>query len=216
MTTTSPTIAPSTTDDATVLIQPADNAVARMVLNAAVATISARGYHGTSVRDIAVVAGVSPGTLYNYFGSKQTLLATLMCRAMDVLIEASRQALRAASPHPAARLDALVDAHVRVHAVSGRESLIGNSELRSLDSKHLRQVIGKRDEQQRLFDEVVADGVEQGLFQVADSRIAARYVVTACTAVAVWYRSQGGINVNELVRHYQNLSRQLLNCKERR
>lgn len=198
------------------LIQPADNAVARTVLNAAVATISARGYHGTSVRDIAVAAGVSPGTLYNYFGSKQALLATLMCRAMDILIEASQRALRAAAPDPAARLDALIDAHVRVHAVSGRESLIGNSELRSLEPDYLRQVIGKRDEQQRLFDRVVAEGVSQGCFRVADTRIAARYVVTACTAVAIWYRPRGEIDVEQLVRHYQNLSRQLLGCEESR
>ncbi len=210
------TATPPALDDSTVLIQPADNAVARAVLNAAVATISARGYHGTSVRDIAVAAGVSPGTLYNYFGSKQALLATLMCRAMDILIEASQQALQAAAPEPAARLDALIDAHVRVHAVSGRESLIGNSELRSLEPDYLRQVIGKRDEQQRLFDRVVAEGVSQGCFRVADTRIAARYVVTACTAVAIWYRPRGEIDVEHLVRHYQNLSRQLLGCEESR
>ncbi|TDE18927.1 TetR/AcrR family transcriptional regulator, partial [Actinomadura sp. 6K520] len=36
------------------------------------------GYHGTSVRDIAVRAGLSPGALYYHFESKQELLATIM------------------------------------------------------------------------------------------------------------------------------------------
>lgn len=200
-------------DTDTVLTGPDDNPAARGILNAAVATISARGYHGTSVRDIAAAAGVSPGTLYNYFGCKQQLLVTLLCRAMDLLIRQSEQALETSPPDPLARLDALVDAHVRVHAMSARESLIGNSELRSLEGGYRDRVIARRDTQQRLFDAVITEGVQAGVLVVDDVPVASRYLVTACTAVAAWYRPGGGLGVDELVRRYQALSRQLLGCR---
>ncbi len=48
-----------------------------------------RGYHGTSVREIAQAAGVSLGNLYNYYATKEDLFAHLVKRyeaRMAVLI----------------------------------------------------------------------------------------------------------------------------------
>ncbi len=60
-----------------------DDKVAATLITAAVATMAAKGYHGTSVRDIASEAGVAVGSLYNYFGSKQELLALILNRGLD-------------------------------------------------------------------------------------------------------------------------------------
>lgn len=201
------TSAPVTAPDRTILAYPGDDATFLVVLENAIAAFGARGYHGTSVRDIATAAGLSPGTIYNHFGSKQGLLDVIMNRGMDVLINASEQALYDAPADPLSRLDALVDAHVRVHAASSTESYIGNSELRSLDPARLATVVAKRDTQQRMFDRVVADGVRRGTFTSSDPKSAARYVVTACTAVASWFRVDGSMSVDELVSKYQEISR---------
>ncbi|MFA5866538.1 MAG: TetR/AcrR family transcriptional regulator [Actinomycetota bacterium] len=47
------------------------------ILNAALTTFVARGYHDTKVSEIAGHAGVAEGTLYNYFASKEELLLAL-------------------------------------------------------------------------------------------------------------------------------------------
>ena len=44
------------------------------ILRAARATFARHGYDGASVRAIAETAGVAPGLMYNYFGSKDDLL----------------------------------------------------------------------------------------------------------------------------------------------
>jgi AcrR family transcriptional regulator len=46
----------------------------RRILDAALATFSARGYHGTSVPEVADAAGVGIGTLYRYFEDKNALV----------------------------------------------------------------------------------------------------------------------------------------------
>lgn len=49
----------------------------RRILDAALATFSARGYHGTSVPEVAEAAGVGVGTLYRYFADKNALVNEL-------------------------------------------------------------------------------------------------------------------------------------------
>jgi AcrR family transcriptional regulator len=46
----------------------------RRILDAALAMFAQRGYHGTSVPDVAAAAAVSTGTLYHYFEHKEQLV----------------------------------------------------------------------------------------------------------------------------------------------
>ncbi|RYF44432.1 MAG: TetR/AcrR family transcriptional regulator, partial [Comamonadaceae bacterium] len=136
----------------TTLTLPGDEPTAAALITAAVEVMATQGYHGTSVRDIAAAAGTSAAILYHHFGSKQELLAILLDRGLDMLVMATEQALDLAGDDPADRLRAIVDAHVRIHLEAQRESLLGNSELRSLDPGSLRVVVAKRDVQQRIFE----------------------------------------------------------------
>lgn len=49
----------------------------RRILDAALKTFAARGYHGTSVPEVADAAGVGVGTLYRYFADKNALVNEL-------------------------------------------------------------------------------------------------------------------------------------------
>src|SRR5262245_66553135 len=46
----------------------------RRVLDAALKVFAERGYHGTTVPDVAAAAGVGTGTLYHYFEHKHQLV----------------------------------------------------------------------------------------------------------------------------------------------
>ena len=56
----------------------------QQILAAALAVFSQKGYHATSVSDVAALAGVSQGTIYWYFESKDELFqATILFAFMD-------------------------------------------------------------------------------------------------------------------------------------
>lgn len=190
----------------TTLTLPDDEPTAAALIAAAVEVMAVHGYHGTSVRDIAAAAGTSPAILYHHFGSKQVLLATLLDRGLDLLVAATEEALDLAGDDPADRLRAIVEAHVRIHLESQRESLLGNSELRALEAGSLRVVVAKRDVQQRIFDRVVRDGVRRGVFAAPHPEDAARFITAACTAVAAWYRPGGPQGADEVVRRHQEIA----------
>ncbi|MCW0211925.1 MAG: TetR/AcrR family transcriptional regulator [Pseudonocardia sp.] len=191
---------------ATSVVFPGDERTAAALISAAVEVMAVHGYHGTSVRDIAAAAGVSPAVLYHHFASKQGLLATVLDRGMDVLVRATEEALYAAPDDPAARLEAIVGVHVRVHLESQRESLLGNSELRALEAGALALVVARRDTQQRMFDRVVRDGCARGVFTTPHPDDASRMITSACTAVAAWYRPGGPLTGDEIVARYQRVA----------
>lgn len=55
----------------------------RDILAAARRQMAEAGYLGLNMRDIARGAGVSPGTLYSYFATKEEIFATLYAEAID-------------------------------------------------------------------------------------------------------------------------------------
>jgi AcrR family transcriptional regulator len=90
----------------------------RRILDAALRTFAARGYHGTAVPEVADAAGVGTGTMYRYFADKEALVnevyrdakARLRAALIDDLdftdpgwfMEAWRRLIRFARTEPAA------------------------------------------------------------------------------------------------------------------
>ena len=176
------------------------------ILQAAIAVMAEHGYHGTSVRDIAVRAGLSPSALYHHFASKQEVLARIMERGIKALLGRTRAALDEAGDDPADRLRALVAVQILFHLEDQSGTLLGTSELRALQEPVLSRHLAKRLEQQRLFDEVVADGVRRGAFGTPLPREASRAIVVMCTGVAAWFSPRGRLSRAEVVERYQRLA----------
>jgi AcrR family transcriptional regulator len=66
------------------------------ILDAAAAVFAEKGFHPTTTRDIAKQAGISEGTIYNYFVNKTALLLGIFERMKESAIqEAIPEALEA-------------------------------------------------------------------------------------------------------------------------
>jgi AcrR family transcriptional regulator len=57
------------------------------ILEAAAEVFASKGFHSTTIKDIARVAGVADGTIYNYFENKTALLLGML----DLMTERARQ-----------------------------------------------------------------------------------------------------------------------------
>jgi AcrR family transcriptional regulator len=176
------------------------------ILKAAIAVMAEHGYHGTSVRDIAERAELSPAALYYHFASKQEVLATIMERGIERLLMRTRTALAEAGDAPEDRLSAIVEVQVLFHLESQASTLLGTSELRALEEPVRTGHKAKRVQQQRLFDQVVADGVAQGVFTTTLPQEAARAIVVMCTGVASWFSPRGKLSREQVVQRYQRLA----------
>ena len=180
------------------------------ILKIAMGLFAARGYHGVSMDDIGAAAGVTGPALYHHFSSKQEVLATIMERGIEFLLSRSRAALEAAGDDPADQLCALVEVQVMFHLEDQRGTLLGTSELRALEEPVRSAHIAKRDAQQRMFDQVITNGVRAGVFATPLPLEASRAIVVMCTQVASWFSPKGPATREEMVRRYQRLSLDML------
>ncbi len=83
------------------------------ILNAAVQLFSEEGYDAVTTRKIAARAGVSEGTLFNYFGAKHELMRGVLAEIYRELTDNGREILREVLD-TRERLQALAENHVRV------------------------------------------------------------------------------------------------------
>lgn len=182
-------------------------------LAAALAAFAEQGYHGASIRDIAARAQLSVPGLYHHYPSKQALLMGLADAAMDELLARSSQAEQEAGASPEARFDAVVESLLRFHMARRELAFVASTEARSMAGEARRAYIGRRDEQQRMLDRIVADGVEQGVFSAKYPADAARAVATMCVAVSSWYRPDGPLAPDELAKRYLDIARGMVGAR---
>lgn len=64
------------------------------IMDAATGLFAEEGFHSTSTRKIAAAAGVSEGTLFHYFGTKNVLLQAILDNFYGELIESAQDGMR--------------------------------------------------------------------------------------------------------------------------
>jgi AcrR family transcriptional regulator len=89
---------------------PRQNSRRQLVLDAAASLLAERGYHGTSIRDIAARAGMTPAAIYSHFVSKAELLVAVYEEGVGRIAVAVDAALEKA-PGPD-RLRAACETHL--------------------------------------------------------------------------------------------------------
>lgn len=177
-----------------------------VILDAAVDNFQRLGYHGTSMRDIARDADITVASIYHHFPSKQRILQDIMIRVLSDVISLTRSALMRSGPSPAEQLEAVMRAWILFHTSRRAEALIGASEIRSLDEVGHRLVVALRDEQERMFRDVVDRGVAEGQFTTPYPREAVRAIINMGYSVASWYRPGGELSPEQMAERYAVLA----------
>ncbi len=86
------------------------------ILDAALVSIAAKGYDGTSLDSVAVTLGVRKQTVLHHFGSKDGLLKALLARSADEVRDAVEDGL-GSSGSAMQRVEAVVKAVFRLAAI---------------------------------------------------------------------------------------------------
>lgn len=169
------------------------------VIRAAGRLFSRRGYHATSMRDLAGELGLLGSSLYSHVASKEDLLVEVVQRGAD-LFQSSADRVLSEPGLPRHRLQALVAGHVRVVLDHLDEVRTFLNEADALDEAHRRRVLAARDRYESAFRRVLQEGVEGGSFRSdLDVRLSAIFILSILNAVARWYRPGGRLDRQALI-----------------
>lgn len=173
----------------------------RRIYEAAVDFFYFNGFGGASLRDVADAAGVNVATIYHYYPSKRDLLLSIVDCTLSDLAQAVSKDI-SGSQSPSTKLAHLVINHTVFHCIRRQECAIVDREVNSLSVHDRVKQVSRRDDYEKLWDNVLVEGLDAGEFEVEDYRIARNALLTMCSQVSVWYSPSGRLSIQEVAAAY--------------
>lgn len=167
------------------------------IVDAAVDLFAHKGYHATTVREIAGESGMLSGSLYAHIASKEDLLFEIVARAAAQFTAAVEPIAR--GPGTAGeKLHRAMAAHIQVVAADLPAATVFLHEWRALSPERQRPAAALRDRYEALIGEIIAEGVASGEFRPVDQKFARLLVLSAVNWLYMWYKPGGELGPDEL------------------
>ncbi len=163
-----------------------------------------KGYHATTMKDIAAELDILPGSLYHHISSKESLLVEIMQRGIEVLSERVRPVAES-NLLPLAKLREIIHIHVEAIAATPDVLSVFLHELKSLPPDKRAQQMRLRDEYEHLLKQVIEEGQAQGDFRVVQSRMATNAILGMVNWLYSWYRPGGGLTPSQIADEFLTL-----------
>lgn len=180
------------------------------LLLAALESFAERGFHGTTTRDIARRAQMSPAAMYAHYPTKSALLFEISRAAHEAMLRELLEAFARTATSPAQRLANLVRVQVGFHATHQTAARVANYELRSLNQEQRRKIIALRKEMERVFREAVRLGIDGDDFKVTDLDATCFALISLGVDLSRWFVSTGRLTPATICDLYADLALRLV------
>ncbi len=146
-----------------------------------------KGYHGTSIGDLADALGVQKGSLYHHIDSKQDLLYETMREGAEAF-HAALDAIPDELP-PAERIRLALRAHLRVLAEQLDVATVFVREWRYLEGERRDEIVRERRRYEERFRALFREGRELGELRAdLDDATAALLALSAANWAYTWLK----------------------------
>lgn len=172
------------------------------------------GYHGTSIRDIGDALGLKAANLYDHFTSKEHLLAELVRIGHAEHLRSMQHAVIHADG-PVAQLEALVRAHVRLHAEYAMLATVASSEMHALSPELAAPALALRRQTEELLASVVARGIAAGVFDPPHAWVTGAAIAGMGVRVAYWFPGDQKLSIDEVADLHAELALRMMTPRKK-
>jgi len=156
-----------------------------------------RGFHGTSVRDIADAVGLQGGSLYAHISGKEDLLWSISNASADRFFAAITPIVQSNDDLPRKLRNAII-AHVGVITGDLDAAAVYTTEWRHLETDRRAEMARRRDEYESLFRGLIGRGIREGMLAPVDEGDATLFCLSALNYVFLWYKPDGRMTSDEV------------------
>ncbi|MBT9464801.1 TetR/AcrR family transcriptional regulator [Hydrogenophaga sp.] len=179
----------------------------RELLDAALAVFVDRGFAAARTEEIAARAGVSKGTLYFYFNSKEDLLRTLIAEGFSSRIEVRVDQMATSA---VASSELLRQALTAWQASLAESQAGGIFKLVLTEARHFpgladcwnREVMGPV---RALVSHILLRGIERGEFRAFDVDLAAHALILPIVMACLYRHTMGALVPDDFLMHTPDL-----------
>jgi len=173
------------------------------VLQTAAQLFNEKGFHATSLDDVAARLNVTKPTLYYYVKSKDEILQQCVNLGLQMALD-GLEASRAAGGRSIDQLTAYMKAYGRTMTMDFGMCVIrvGEEGLTGEGRQELRRVKGLVD---KAFRRLVAESVKEGSLAPCDAKLTAFTIAGALSWIGRWYRHDGEQSPEQIVEQVVNI-----------
>jgi len=161
------------------------------IIAAALELFVEHGFTATKLDDVAKRAGVSKGTLYLYFDSKESLFKAVVREIVIPQVERSESLV---SEHAGSQADLLRKLVSNWWQTVSTHRICGIPKLMIAESNNFPKtaqffVDNVIDRVRRIFNQVIETGIERGEFREVDPEYISRLLMAPMVLLAIWRHS---------------------------
>jgi TetR/AcrR family transcriptional regulator len=172
------------------------------IVRAAGEAFRQRGFHHTSLDDVATVLGVSKPTLYYYAKGKQDLLFQCHQYALDL---GDRALARVDPQEPAlANLQRVLSSYIE-QLTTEFSSYTTLSDLNDLEEPQRKEILRRRRRFDRVCRDLIRRGHEDGSIRPCDPMLTVFWIMGAVNAIPRWFDPRGPLSGRDVAREYTAL-----------
>lgn len=168
------------------------------LLREAVAAFNQKGFHATSLDDIAASLGVTKAALYHYFPNKHALLFQAFTEALRVAFASLEEAKRKGGTG-LEKLQATLEGYLRV-ALGELSRCVILTEEHALLPEDKLNIVEQRDRFEGALRDLVREGIEDGSIIPCDPKLAIFAIFGAVNWVPKWFSDEGDWTNKQLAR----------------
>jgi AcrR family transcriptional regulator len=173
------------------------------LIKEAARAFSARGYHDTSLEDVARELGVTKGALYYYVKSKQEILfeCHVICNDLgDRAIEIARDVAGSGFD----KVIALISHYLGL-LLGEAGTLAVLTEFDALEPHNRNVIAARRAYFDRFFRDLLIEGIEDGSIRELDPKLTVFFFLGSVNWMTVWFDPAGGLSGPEVATHFVDL-----------
>ena len=171
------------------------------IVAAATQLFAREGFYRTTIKDIAKLAGISSGLIYQYFREKEDVLLLVLLEVVDAYAREIPEALKGVTD-PLDRLLTAVDAYCRVVDRHRAATVLAYRSTKSLPPDRRRELIQEREiETNQIIASAIADCMKHGLIRRVNVDVLVYQIVMAAHGWALksWY-FKSRMSLDEFIR----------------
>jgi AcrR family transcriptional regulator len=174
------------------------------ILEAAAQIFGQKGFHATSMQEIAGAVNLQKASLYHHVSSKQEILLAILDQALDLLTANMLDVMSHPTP-PDEKLREAMFAYLNSMLQHRDLAAVLLLEHRSLEPEFRARHIPRRDRFERLWRDLLLSGTEAGVFYCPDPALASRALLGVMNWTITWYRPDGPLSAEMISKQFADL-----------